>query len=259
MKKTHPGRLDHVTYGDPSRPALTLLHAGGLTHREWETLGPRLAERFFVIAPTALGHGSSPPADTLSFADLARAVLDLLDDLGIERSHFLGSSMGGATALYIVTRCPERVDRLVLYRTNFRTGPGGSRALDAMTRPETWRQWGLEKQMREQHLPQGGPDAWIEVAKKVIAMVRSEKTGELAQPEDLERITAPTLIVCGDRDPLVPLSDAILMHEKIPSSALWVVPDATHVIQIESLRRDSFPTEVLAFLRGMTVSSAENG
>lgn len=248
-RTTKRGRLDHVTYGDPSRPALTLLHAGGLTHREWDHLGPRFGERYFVVAPTALGHGSSPQAATLSFTDLAESVLELLGDLGVEKTHVLGSSMGGATALYIATRFPERIDRLVLYRTNFRTGPRGHAALEAMTRAETWRQWGLEAQMREQHLPQGGPDAWVEVTKKVIAMVRSEKTGALAEPDDLTRVLAPTLLICGDRDPLVPLEEALLMYESIPDAALWVVPDATHVLQVESLRRDSFPSEILAFLR----------
>ena len=249
MKRARYTRLDHVTLGDRSKPALTLLHAGGLTHHEWDNLGPQFAESFFVIAPTALGHGASPPVDALSFDELAGGVLDLLDDLGVERTHLLGSSMGGATALYLATRFPERIDRLVLYRTNFRTGERGQAAMEAMTHAETWRQWGLEKQMREQHLPQGGPEAWIEVTKKVIAMVRSEKTRELAQPRDLARIAAPTLIICGDRDPLVPLEEAMLMYQAIPDAALWVVPDATHVLQVEGLRRESFPAEVLAFLR----------
>jgi pimeloyl-ACP methyl ester carboxylesterase len=202
-----------------------------------------------VIAPTALGHGASSPVDSLSFAGLAGAVLELLDDLGVPRTHVVGSSMGGATALYLATRFPERIDRLVLYRTNFRTGERGQAALEAMTHAQTWRQWGLEKQMREQHLPQGGPEAWVEVTKKVIAMVRSEKTGELAHPEDLGRILAPTFLICGDRDPLVPLGDALMMYEKIPDAALWIVPDASHVLQVEGLRRDSFPAEILAFLR----------
>lgn len=249
-------RLDYETWGDATRPALTLLHAGGLTHREWENLGPRLAQSYFVIAPTALGHGASPRVDRLRFADLADSVLALLDALGVARTHLLGSSMGGATALYLATHAPARVDRLVLYRTNFRTGPRGHGALEAMTRAETWRQWGLEAQMREQHRPQGGDEAWVEVTKRVIEMVRAEKTEGVAGVEELAAIVAPTLLICGDRDPLVPLEDAFLMYRTIRDAALWVVPDANHVLQVESLRRDSFPAEVLAFLRGSRTPTA---
>lgn len=249
MTRSRPGRLDHLTFGDPSRPALTLLHAGGLTHAEWATFAPRFAEYFHVVTPTALGHGASPRVERLDLESLALAVVDLWDDLGIERSHLLGSSMGGATALFLALHHPRRIDRLVLYRTSFRTTRTGSAALEAMTRPETWRQWGMEAEMREQHRPQGGPKAWMEVTRRVIDMVRAEKDERLGRIDALAAITAPTLIICGDRDPLVPLADAVLMYETLPDAALWVVPDATHVLQVESLRRDSFGSEVLAFLR----------
>ncbi len=218
-----------------------------MTYLEWQKFTKPFSEKYFVITPTALGHGASPSVETLSFQAMSEAVIELLDSLDIERSHFLGSSMGGATAAYIALTAPERVDKLVLYRTNFRSDSSMGRALDAMTDPETWRAWGLETFMRQQHEPQGGPEAWQQVTRRVIDMVKSEKK-VLVSEDDLDRIQSPALVVCGDRDPLVPLTDAMLMYERIAGSALWVVPSATHVLQIDSLRRNAFTDEVLNWL-----------
>lgn len=240
--------LDFRTFGDPTNPALTLLHAGGLTYREWTPFVEAWSQSYFVITPTALGHGASPRVDILRFDDLARAVRDLHDHLGVSQSHLLGSSMGGVTSLAYTLLYPERVRTLTLYRASFRADPKMEQALEAMTDPETWRRWGLETLMRTQHEPQGGPEAWIEVTRRVIEMVQREKRSGQVATEDLARIDSPTLIIAGDRDPLVPLADVLHMYQTMKDARLWIVPHATHILQVETFRRAAFETEVLQFL-----------
>jgi len=240
--------LDYKTFGDAKKPALTLLHAGGLTYREWTPFVEAWSKDYFVITPTALGHGASPTVETLNFDDLAGSVRDLHDHLDVEQSHFVGSSMGGVTSLAFTILFSERVRSLTLYRASFRADKSIGESLEVMTRPETWQKWGMEKLMRTQHAPQGGPEAWVEVTRRVIDMVKREKQHGRVTVEDLAAIEVPTLLIAGDRDPLVPMEDIALMYETIPNAQLWVVPNATHILQVETLRRSAFETEVLQFL-----------
>ena len=67
--------------------------------------------------------------------------------------------------------------------------------------------------------------------------------------ELLERITQPTLIVVGDRDPVAPLEQILEMFGAIPHCGLWVLPYATHVTATNTWRAESFALEVTRFLR----------
>ncbi|MEZ4654204.1 MAG: alpha/beta hydrolase [Candidatus Eisenbacteria bacterium] len=213
---------------------------------EWEPFVETWSKRYFCIAPTALGHGASPAVDRLSFPELGAAVISLLDELQVPRTHLVGSSMGGVTSLYLATTQPERIDRLVLYRCSYRTGPAVAASLTVMQDPETWKRWGLEDTLRSLHDPQGGPDAWRTVLRRVKELVATEPAS--FDLEAVRAVTAPTLVICGDRDPLVPLEDAVTLYRSIPASALWIVPGATHLISAETIRRPAFEQEILRFL-----------
>ncbi len=69
-------------------------------------------------------------------------------------------------------------------------------------------------------------------------------------PDELSDITAPTLIVHGDRDPFFPLEIALSMHAAIPTSWLWVVPNGGHLSIVAEGLSDLFVTTAGAFLRG---------
>ena len=107
-------------------PPLLMLHGGGPGANGMSNFSrniPALAERFRVIVPDMPGYGRSTKGLDRKdpFGDLARAMLGLLDALGVERAHALGNSLGGACALRLALEAPDRVDRLVLL------GPGRDR------------------------------------------------------------------------------------------------------------------------------------
>lgn len=88
--------------GDPARPALLLLHGTGASTHSWRDVLPRLADRFFVVAPDLPGHGfSSTPADPAAFTlpGMARAVAALLSALRITPRALVGHSAGAAVAV----------------------------------------------------------------------------------------------------------------------------------------------------------------
>jgi pimeloyl-ACP methyl ester carboxylesterase len=241
--------LDYDTHGDPAKPAFLLLHAGGMTKHEWDAFIPTWSRYFYLIIPSALAHGASPNVERFSISTLADSVLALLDHLNIQKAHVIGSSMGGATALWIALTTPQRVDKLIVFRTTYRSSPEAHEGVVRMAQPETWRQWRLDDWMREQHLPQGGDEAWIKVTQKVADAFDPATSDHAHDLGDLATIQHPTLLITGDRDNVVPLEDMVDMFRTIPDAALWVMPNATHFMGTDSWRRDSFEQEILRFLR----------
>ena len=98
---------------------VVLIHGSGpgvTAWANWRTVIPNLSGAFRVIAPDMVGFGyTARPADAVYSLDgWVKHALDFLDALGIERTHVVGNSFGGALALALAIRAPERIDRLVL-------------------------------------------------------------------------------------------------------------------------------------------------
>lgn len=241
-------RLQTIERGEG--PALVLLHSGGMSSEEWKPHLGDFARSFRTIVPDLPGHGGSPmEGERLTIAELGRAVVELIDELGLEKAHLVGSSMGGATALWVARNAPSKVDRLVLYRVSYRKEASRYQETLDIARPERWERLGLSTWLSRAHEPQGGPQAWKEVIARVAEAMDPRSTDHSHSLDDLASLPHKTLIAVGDRDPLVPLSDALAMAEAIPESALWVMPDATHITATNTWRREIFDREVTRFLR----------
>ena len=124
--------LHHIKAG--SGEGTVLLHSGGMCHGGMEAAKPAFAKHHRTIAPDLPGHGASPMrAAHLSIGDCGRGVLDTPRYARIERAHLVGSSMGGATALWLAVHHPARVAKLVLYRVSYhrieQASHGGTREM----------------------------------------------------------------------------------------------------------------------------------
>ncbi len=108
--------LHYVLAGSHDRRAILFLHGFMGTANDWEVCIDRLANEFFCIAVDLPGHGQSIDRDPwlYSMEGCARALIDILDDLGLQQCGLVGYSMGGRVALYVVSTYPERFDGLVL-------------------------------------------------------------------------------------------------------------------------------------------------
>lgn len=239
----------HYTESGQGEP-LILLHSGGMSGAEWKPQVPLFARNFRVIAPDHLGHGHSPMiADRLAIGDMGRAVLELMDELQLPQANLAGSSLGGAVALWLTLHHPDRVSRLVLYRVGYRKDEVTHAGTRGMADPAYWRSVGMHKWLSDLHQPQGGPDAWEDVILRVSEALEPATTDHAHDLEVLERITQPTLIVVGDRDPVAPLDQILEIFGAIPNAGLWVLPYATHVTATNTWRAESFALEVTRFLQ----------
>jgi 4,5:9,10-diseco-3-hydroxy-5,9,17-trioxoandrosta-1(10),2-diene-4-oate hydrolase len=116
--------LHHEQAGSDTGTPVVLLHGGGPGASGMSNFGrnlPVLARRFRVLVVDQPGFGKSdkPPVQGNYFTFAAQALAGLLDELGIERAHLVGNSLGGGTAVRFALAYPERAGRLVLM------GPGG--------------------------------------------------------------------------------------------------------------------------------------
>ena len=133
----------------------------------------------------------------------------------------IGLSGGGITALHMATIQPGRVTAMVIVSAPA-AFPEQARAIQR-TYSEAALNDAQRALMRERHRREGQLET-------LFSQVRAFADGDdpSFSPQDLAAITADTLIVFGDRDPLYPVSLALELRQGIPRSWLWVVPNGGH-------------------------------
>jgi pimeloyl-ACP methyl ester carboxylesterase len=212
---------------------------------DWRYLFPEPPPGFRLIAPDLRGHGASTnPSDEFLFREAARDIQALLRHLGIERTTAIGLSGGGLVLLHLATMQPSVISSMVLVSAP-PYFPAQARALQRQASEAMFGAQELEL-MRQRHTQ--GPGQ----LERLIAHTRAfaDRYDDVSfTPPHLATITAETLIVFGDRDPLYPVSLVLELHDAIPRSHLWVVPNGGHG-PVFGDRAAQFAETALSFLRG---------
>ncbi len=230
---------------------LVLLHSGGMGGAEWQPQITPLSKAFNLLVPDLPGHGQSllSAGETLSISLMAEAVVDMLADEKVKKAHFLGSSMGGAVVLWIALNYPQVVDKLIIYRIGYSKNQETHQQTRQMAKPEYWQRYGLHRWLSQLHQPQGDEHSWEKVIANVSKVLDPETSEHHHQLSDLQHIVAPTLLIAGDSDPLIPLDTLLEMKKTIPDCALWVIPQATHITASNTWRANHFSEEIIRFLK----------
>jgi pimeloyl-ACP methyl ester carboxylesterase len=183
-----------------------------------------LAETYRVIVPDARGHGRSTNAtQAFTFRRCALDVLALLDAIGVERARAIGVSLGANTLLHVATHEPARLHAMVLVSGAPRfpeATRGALRAAAAAAHPPD--EWAA---MRAKH---ACGDDGIAALWQLPLRFAEDTTDMSFTVGRLASVTARTLIVSGDRDPLYPVELAVELLRGIARSTLWVVPGGGH-------------------------------
>ena len=222
---------------------LLLLHGFSGCSQDWVALPGDWGAEFQLIIPDMRGHGRSGNL-TKNFRhdEAAGDMFALLDHLGIQTFKGVGVSGGGNVLLHMATKQPERASAMVLV--------SATSYFPAQARP-------IMRQYAEQLRPEDreilrrrhpGGDAQIEAILASTTAFANSYDDMNFTAADLAKITARTLIVQGDRDPLYPLDISVEMANVIPRSSLWIVPNAGHG-PIGGERWPEFLKTAAAFLR----------
>ena len=177
-----------------------------------------------VITPDLRGHGrSTNPSGSFRFADVARDIFALLDHLGIDRIKAIGMSAGANTLLHMATQQPDRVSAFVHVSGTPRFPDEARAIMRTMTEESrSAEEWAAMRQRH--HLG----DDQIRALWRHAREFADDHRDMNFDRETLRAITARTLIVHGDRDPLYPVELAVELLRGIPQASLWVVPGGGH-------------------------------
>lgn len=243
MTEDNAVELYHVLEGREDGPVLVMANSLGTTLEMWDDQTPELGERFRLLRYDHRGHGGSPvPPGPYTIEDLGRDALAMLDGLGIERFSFCGLSIGGMVGMWLASEVPERVEGLVLCCTSALLGPR-----------ELWdERIAVAKNEGMDALVDGVIERWFTPAiyaenpgtvKKAERMLRGTDpegyAGCCAAIRDMDlrdrlpSIKSPTLVISASEDPATPPEHGELIHNSIPGSNFEVVPDASHLANIE--------------------------
>ena len=111
--------------GDPSKPDVVLIHGlGGASLTEWHEIGPLLVDDFRLTIVENRNHGLSPRVTSrYRVEDTADDVAGVMSEVGVDRAHVVGYSMGGTVAQALAHQHPDKVDRLALIATTAAHSP----------------------------------------------------------------------------------------------------------------------------------------
>lgn len=249
-------RIAHRIDGTADLPALVLANSIATTLHMWDGQIAELSQHFRVIRYDYRGHGGSDvPTGAYSDGRLGRDVLELMNHLGIERTHFMGLSLGGFVGQWLAIHAPQRIDRLVLANTASHLGPADyfdTAIRKVLAAPDM-------KETAEGFLHNWFPSAMIEANGPILQKFRRDLldishqglAGLFAavRDADLRRtitlIESPTLVIGGKFDTVTSYAMSEAIAAGIPGARLRSFP-AVHLTNVEFPKE--FVEEVLAFL-----------
>ncbi len=217
-------------------PPVILIHGAGGTYLHWPPEVRRLEGRR-IYALDLPGHGKSDGVGKQSIEEYARAVVDFMKALKLRSAVLVGHSMGGAIALTLALKYRRRVLALGLIGTGARLRVAPA-ILESTSSPATF-QTAVQMITDWAFGPETDPE------RKALAAQRMAETRPAVLHGDflacdafdvmdrLEKISIPTLILCGTEDKLTPPRYSEYLHEHIPSSRLVLVEGAGHMVMLE--------------------------
>jgi len=254
MPMTRVGHVNLAYYVDGSGPPVLCIMGLGGRATDWNpAFVDAMKPKFQMIRFDNRGTGKSDrPEEPYTLEVMADEAVGILDALGHRRAHVVGVSMGGMIAQLVALRHPERVDHLVLVATHGGGGavvppteaamavlmanpgrPVGEIAREAMTtitapgfaarHPEA-----IETLVANAVAQPTPPASFARQMQAILASDRSQRLGE---------IRAPTLVVHGSDDPLVPSANGEALARAVPEARLVTLPGCGHMPMWECPQR----------------------
>jgi valacyclovir hydrolase len=228
--------LSKVTlfYEDRGAGEILLLIPGalGAARVDFDCQAPFFCKTHRVIAPDPRGYGRSQPPHRDYPADFyerdADDFIQLMDDLGAQRFSILGWSDGANVAAIIAAKIPQRVNKLVMWAGNSFLTEEEIKSFEAIRSLSAWSPRSLEA--LTPIYGEGLGTIWDQY---VSALIRLYEAGGDLYRSRLVAISAQTLILHGDKDPLVPQFHAEILSQEIRGAKLHRFPEGKHNIHVK--------------------------
>jgi len=238
-------QIHYESIGDPARPPVLLIMGLALSSRAWDRLPQLLARDFHVLVFDNAGTGRSGRRGLVyRMRDLADDAAAVIEASGAPAAHVFGISMGGMVAQELAIRHPERVRALALGCTFASWRKGSSPSLGTkldllllnlgLVTPARVSRILVSAEWHAAH-----PESalrWLERAERTALRSATAQALAIARHEALDRlakIRAPTLVLTGSADKLVPPANSEVLARDIPGARLLVLRGAGHLFPLE--------------------------
>jgi pimeloyl-ACP methyl ester carboxylesterase len=263
-------RVHYRDVGDPSHPTIVLVHGYGDSFTSWDAWIPVLATSYRVIALDLPGHGLTRAPD--DWTPSAATFLETLDGFAkatsLPRFVLAGNSMGGGIAWGFAIAHPERVRGLVLVdAAGWPLGETGPPPLAFRILQYRLGRWILERidnrpliaegLKKDFHDPSLATEAFIDRwaafqrapgHRRILMKVPVGKFVQ-ATPDLLAKVQAPTLVLHGESDAILPVEHGRKFAQAIPGAKLVTYPNVGHLPQIE--HAEASAADVAAFVAAL--------
>ena len=259
MKITANGiSINYTLDGPVGAPVVTLSHSLATTLAMWEPQLAALTARYRVLNYNTRGHGGTDaPRGAYTLDQLADDAKALLAALGIQRTHWVGLSMGGMIGQTLALKAPQLFTSLVLCDTSSRIPPEAKPLWDERIHTAETKgmdplvEGTLSRWFTAPFKEKGGP-----VVETVRGMIRStppagyigccQAISGLNLTDRIGAIRAPTMIIVGEDDQGTPVAASKVMNEQIKGSELVILKSAAHLSNME--QPEAFTRALTGFL-----------
>ena len=244
--------------GRHDAPVVVLSHPLGASLEIWDSQIEALSDNFQILRYDARGHGgSSAPTTPYTMDMLVADAVQLLDNLEIDKVHWVGLSLGGMIGQGLAIANPERLWSLSLCNTiahtreqvrqSWKIRMQSTRRISMQDIVDHGMKLALTERFRNSH-----PIQCEEIRRRSLLMsiesylACTNAVVTCDYTDKLSTIRTPTLVVASDEDMAIPFEEAETVHKLIPDSIMETIPTAAHLSNIEESER--FNEILLSFL-----------
>ncbi|WP_144549141.1 alpha/beta fold hydrolase [Bacillus sp. X1(2014)] len=262
-KKVQTGNYQSFIHegGKNSSETIIFLHGSGpgvSAKSNWQHILPHFNENFHVVAPDIFGFGNTDHPESYPknggewMNERIKQVLALMDEIGVEKAHLVGNSLGGVIALHLLMYAPERFDRVVLMGAggglteptpelaklaNFHKDPNPVAFKNLLS-------WFLyDKSILEDELEKIVAERLELFLKPEVRksyeenFSKSHLSDMLVPPSALKQMDHQILLIHGHADRFVPLQSSLYVMDYLPNAQLHVFKRCGHWAQVEQKER----------------------
>ncbi len=252
--------INYKLDGREGAPVLVFSNSLATSLAMWDDQVERLKDRYRILRYDNRGHGGTPTTPgPYTIGLMAQDLLGLLDALGIDRVNYCGLSKGGMIGQWLGINALQRVNSLVLSNTAsyFPNKAMWKDRIDMATNDgiPAIAEASIGRWFTPGYLQRSDTKAKIDWVRKFI--LETNRDGYLAASvairdmdfrDELKKISVPTLVIIGEKDPATIPEYGELIAASVPGAKSFVVPDAAHLSNIE--QPDAFTKALVDFLEG---------
>lgn len=235
-------------------PAVLMWPSLLMTGDLWAGQAARFGAHHRLVLIDPPGHGGSEPLRSMfSFTECARCVVELMDELGIDKAHFVGNSWGGMIGATFAAQHPVRLDRAVLMNCTASTAGFAQKVQYAAMLRLASVLGGVRPPLTRSVIRRFVGPTTLRTRPHVVETIRASlrlvdldsaswavRSVVPARPDQhalLGRISAPVLVVAGVEDATFPVAETRAMADSIPGSTFTVLDGVAHLAALEDAAR----------------------